>query len=260
MSRWRGVSILVTALSLLRAAAAQDSIDNSVPAPTFGTTVVLPAGLHGTIYFIPKKTTVLPDFHDGTLERIGELWTNTLNIPPRHWRAGFPGLTERFEWFAIDYTGRFWITAPGRYIFALISDDGSRLFLDNTPIIDNDCEHPPDIRIAAVNLQSGAHTIEVSYFQGPRDCLALVLAVAGADQTWNIFSTEKFKPPLNPQDWHDPDNSALTILPTTPGEASLTVSRLLQEIAKTEPQELILTKSDSARGCRRADPVRYCSN
>jgi PA14 domain len=86
---------------------------------------------------------------------VGEIWTNELNILPRHWRLGFPGLTERFEWFAIDYNGRFWIADAGRYAFALILDDGSRLFLDNTPVIDNDCLHAPDIRVAATQLEGG---------------------------------------------------------------------------------------------------------
>ena len=93
----------------------------------FGTTVVIPAGLRGSVYLIPKNTTVLPDFERDDIQRVGEVWTNELNIPPRHWRSGFPGLTDRFEWFGIDYKGRFWIANPGRYTFALLSDDGSTL-------------------------------------------------------------------------------------------------------------------------------------
>ena len=136
-------------------------------APIFGTTLVIPAGLHGTVYLIPNGTTVFPDFHDERLQRVGELWTNSLNVPPRHWSTGFPGLTDRSEWFAIDYDGRFWIDKPGRYAFALLSDDGSRLFIDNVPPIDNDCQHPPDLRIVAAKLEGGAHRLRVSYFQGP---------------------------------------------------------------------------------------------
>ncbi len=179
----------------------------------FGTTVVIPGGLRGAVYFIPENTMVLPDFEDDRVQRVGEIWTNELNIPPRHWRDGFPGLTQRFEWFAIDYNGRFWIANPGRYTFALLSDDGSRLFVDDTPVIDNDCQHPPDVRLAAVQLEGGVHKIRVAYFQGPRDCLALILAVAGPDHQWRDFDVSRIQaalqsrrmavPPL--AHWYRPD-------------------------------------------------------
>jgi hypothetical protein len=136
--------------------------------PTFGTTVVIPSGLRGEIYFLPKDTTVLPDFENSSLEPVGTIWTTTLNIPPRHWRDGFPGITKRNEWFAINYTGRFWIDKPGWYKFALLSDDGSNLYIDDQLAIDNDCQHPPDTRAARVLLSGGIHRIRVPYFQGPR--------------------------------------------------------------------------------------------
>jgi hypothetical protein len=128
--------------------------------------------------------------------------------------------TERFEWFAIDCSGAFWIEKPGRYVFALLSDDGSRLFIDNTPIIDNDCQHPPDLRIAALKLDGGAHRIRVSYFQGPRDCLALILAVAGPDQQWKVFDIQEFKPPSNPEEWHYPESSAFAVVLRSPKKLS----------------------------------------
>lgn len=246
-------------ITLLQALSAQQTVDQPPPVPTFGTTVVVPGGLRGTVYFIPKNTTVLPDFELGPVERIGEIWTETLNIPPRHWRAGFPGLTGRFEWFAIDYSGRFWIDQPGRYTFALLSDDGSRLFLDDIPVIDNDCQHSPDLRIAAAKLEGGGHRIRVSYFQGPRDCLALMLAIAGPDRKWRIFSTREFKPPSNPEDWHYPAANSTTLVPTMPEEASLTVHDLFQKLSDMNPDEKFAIKSASKSGCS-DQAVRICGN
>ena len=226
-------------------------------AATFGTTVVILAGLRGSVYLIPKNTTVLPDFERDPVQRVGEVWTNELNIQPRHWRAGFPGLTERFEWFAIDYSGRFWVADPGRYTFALLSDDGSRLFLDDTPVIDNDCQHPPDLRIAAVQLAGGGHRIRVSYFQGPRDCLALVLAVAGPDQRWKLFNVREFKPPSNPEDWHFPIASSLVLVAATPEEAALTMNGLAERLSGGDPTERFWVRSKTDRGCREP-AVRVC--
>lgn len=242
------VLVAATSVSIV---SGQEPVYSVPDSSTFGTTVVLAGGLRGSVYLIPKGTTVLPDFERDEVQRVGELWTETLSILPRHWRAGFPGLTKRFEWFAVDYDGRFWIENPGRYTFALISDDGSRLWLDNTPVIDNDCQHPPDLRTAAVKLDGGGHRIRASYFQGPRDCLALVLAIAGPDQRWKVFSTREFKPQSNPEEWHYPEANSVTILPTTPGEAALSMGHLLRQLSLGDG-------SSVSKGCL-APPVRSCS-
>lgn len=167
--------------------------------PTFGTTVVVPGGLLGVIYPMSPFSKFLPDFQ--WLNPLGVIYTSNLNIPPRNFREGFPGVTNRYEWFAIDYSGRFWIEKPGPYRFELTSDDGSRLYIDGQLIVNNDGIHPPETRIAGVTLAGGIHAIRVSYFQGPRDLVALVLRVAGPGEEWRIFSTEEFKPPSDPATW-----------------------------------------------------------
>jgi hypothetical protein len=245
-------AVLLAALMWLPRAFGQD-------AASFGTTVVIPAGLHGTVYLIPNDTTVLPDFQEEHLQRVGELWTNSLNIPPRHWRTGFPGLTDRFEWFAIDYDGKFWIDQPGRYAFALLSDDGSRLFIDNVPVIDNDCQHPPDLRIVAVKLEGGGHRLRVSYFQGPRDCLALLLAVAGPNGEWKVFNIQEFKPPTNPEDWRYAETSAVAIVRTKPEEAQLTKDKLFKRLAVADSLDKFeIVPKKRGRSCAEFAAVRSC--
>jgi hypothetical protein len=54
----------------------------------------------------------------------------------------------------------------------------------------------------SANLAGGIHTIRVSYFQGPRYAIALILGVNGpAENRWRVFNTNEFKPPANPEDW-----------------------------------------------------------
>lgn len=251
---------LSIALAIVSAISAHEARAQAAPPePTFGTTVVVPGGLHGTVYFIPKDSKVLPDFTSANIERVGEIWTNTLNVPPRHWRGGFPGLTGRFEWFAIDYNGRFWIERPGRYLFALLSDDGSRLFIDETPVIDNDCQHPPDLRLAAVQLEGGVHQIRVSYFQGPRDCLSLLLAIAGPDGQWRVFDATELKPPSNPDAWRFPEAGKMAIVPVTPAEASLNMTSLLERLVRADPAEKRLIDRKAGSGCFTAG-ARICTN
>ena len=131
--------------------------------------------LKGTIYAIPQGTGRIPDF--STLKPIGTIYASELNIPPTKFDQGFPGVTNRFEWFAIDYKGTMFVPRDGTYTFALVSDDGARLIIDGKTIIDNDGIHPPTRKEGGTFLKAGLHSIEVQYFQGPRYYVALQLLV-----------------------------------------------------------------------------------
>jgi hypothetical protein len=173
------------------------------PVAKFGTTVVINSGFRGLVYHIKRDSPRLPDFRK--LKPAGAaIYTTALNVPPQSFRAGFPGVTKRFEWFAIDYMARFWIENPGVYRFALVSDDGSRMYIDDREIIDNDGIHAALRRAGDVDLSSGIHQIRVSYFQGPRDEVALILQVAVPGERFRTFSTDEFKPPPNSDDWKLP--------------------------------------------------------
>jgi hypothetical protein len=167
----------------------------------FGTTVVISSGLRGNIYNLRRNTQRLPDFRKR--KPVGTIYTTSLAIPPQDFAQGFPGVTKRFEWFAIDYAGRFWIEKPGEYRFALNSDDGSKLYIDDELVIDNDGQHPPVERDGRAELHRGVHEIRISYFQGPRFHVALVLKVAGPGEPFRVFDTNEFKPPPNPEDWRE---------------------------------------------------------
>src|SRR5579862_9997190 len=148
------------------------------PTPVFGTTVVIPSGLRGLVYHLHRNRTKLPDF--AKMKPAGApIYTSSLNVPPQDFRQGFPGVTKRTEWFAIDYTGRFWIAQPARYNFNLLSDDGAKLYIDDEVIVDNDGVHQPLWKAGSVDLAGGLHSIRVSYFQGPKWAIALVLKIAG---------------------------------------------------------------------------------
>jgi hypothetical protein len=210
--------------------------------PTFGVTVVAPFGFCGRIYEMPEIRREEPDFlrdpdplGSGStmsptvvtrepvaictaklpkferLHPIGNIYTTRLNVPARQFWQGFPGVTGRFEWFAIDYTARFWIETPGRYSFRLLSDDGSALYIDERRIIDNDCIHAPMTVDGSVSLEGGIHEMRVSYFQGPRYHVALVLEVRVPGGQWRIFDTQDFKPPANPADWKFPNSANLDV-------------------------------------------------
>lgn len=186
-----------TAPLLLQAASVAPPQDK--PEYTFGTTVVSNSWLQGQIYVLKPDTSTLPDFK--RMKPTGTIYANMLNVWPQRFDEGFPGITDRYEWFAIEYSGRFWIEKPGEFRFSLLSDDGARVEVDEKLIVDNDGTHAPSALSGSAVLSRGVHTIRVSYYQGPRFTVALVLAIGPPGERWRIFNTDDFPPPLDPKEW-----------------------------------------------------------
>ena len=110
---------------------------------------------------------------------------------------GIPGVTNRTAWFGIDYHGEFWVATPGEYDFRLTSDDGSRLYIDDQPVIDLDSVHAALSKDGHMTLTAGKHTIHVPYFQGPPDSVALILQVkAPGEEKFRIFDLRDFTAPV----------------------------------------------------------------
>jgi hypothetical protein len=107
---------------------------------------------------------------------VATVYTDTLDIPERHFSDGFPGVSNRSEWFLIDYTGTFTASEYGSYDFRLYSDDGSYLYIDDKLVIENDGKHAPLSRSGSIPLSVGWHRIKVRYAQ-TNDRMALQLFV-----------------------------------------------------------------------------------
>jgi cytochrome c len=58
------------------------------------------------------------------------------------------------------------IAGDDNYVFRLVSDDGSRLWLDNKLLVDNDGMHGPQARDGEIMLKKGRHAIEILHYQG----------------------------------------------------------------------------------------------
>jgi hypothetical protein len=140
----------------------------------FGDSIPISNGLVGKIYLLPDTTTMLPEFD--TMPALKTLiYAKSIDIPDRDWSEGFPGLRDRFEYFGIRYRGNFQVLKEGRYNFRLISDDGSKLIIDDSMVVNNDGVHGDDAISGNIFLKNGIHTIRLDYFQGPRFEIALQL-------------------------------------------------------------------------------------
>lgn len=163
-----GLVLIFVMLNMLCASAMGQGSENP-----FGSATSNSISLKGDIYYLPDGASSLPDF--SSLTPVGSIYTTVLDIPTRSFTSGFPGVTTRFEWFALRYTGTFDVDTEGDYAFRLVSDDGSRLFIDGKKIIDNDGVHATQSASGNAYLTRGLHSIEVDYFQGPREEIALRL-------------------------------------------------------------------------------------
>lgn len=141
----------------------------------------------GQVFPLATDTQKLPTDY-AALSPVSVLYACEWDIPPRAWDQGFPGVAERFEWFAIRYAGAFRIATAGEYAFRLSSDDGSKLVIDGKQVIDNDGQHPPREASGKVQLGAGDHQMVLEYFQGPRFQINLQLWVTPPGKPEELFT------------------------------------------------------------------------
>jgi len=70
------------------------------------------------------------------------------------------------DFWGIRFKGFIEIKQDGVYSFSTISDDGSRLFVNNQKVIDNDGVHAPFTVSGKVELKKGKYPIMLDYFEG----------------------------------------------------------------------------------------------
>lgn len=140
----------------------------------------------GDVCFFEQHVTSLADIKD--CRPAATFYTNVINVPARRFTDGFPGISQRVEWFSIRYRGKLKVTATGTYKFRLLSDDGALLYIDGRCVINNDGQHAPTSREGSVALDAGLHDLFVSYYQGPRESIALQLFVTPQNGSERLLS------------------------------------------------------------------------
>ena len=155
-----------------------------------------PLDMCGDVYQLAPWTTNLPHFSE--LDAIAPLYASSYGVYSRFFTAGIPGVTSRTEWFGINYQGVFGIDRPGKYEFDLLSDDGAKIYVDGKLVASDDTIHPVQRFRGKIQLETGAHNLRISYFQGPRTEVALILQVKPPGKSWRLFDTRDFPSPDQP--------------------------------------------------------------
>lgn len=68
--------------------------------------------------------------------------------------------------FALTATGYIYLEKDDNILFQLSSDDGSRMWIDDRKIIDNDGNHGMEPKESEVALRAGYHALRIQYYQG----------------------------------------------------------------------------------------------
>jgi hypothetical protein len=75
------------------------------------------------------------------------------------------GVRTQNDNFGIKYTGYIDVPYDGTYAFYTNSDDGSRLYIGSTLVVENDGLHALQERSGAIGLKAGKHALTVVFFE-----------------------------------------------------------------------------------------------
>jgi hypothetical protein len=71
----------------------------------------------------------------------------------------------RADRFGLRFSGYVRVPESGEYRFSTNSDDGSRLWIGDELIVDNDGQHGPQDRHGLITLEAGHHPITIDFFE-----------------------------------------------------------------------------------------------
>lgn len=113
-----------------------------------------------------------PDFNKLTPVKTG--WTTKFRLAP---------ISPRKQNYAILFHGELEIPRSGKYTFYTCSNDGSRLYVNQKLVVNNDGAHGVQEKSGQVELKKGRHSIQVAFFQsGGTDYLQVFYAGPGRDK------------------------------------------------------------------------------
>jgi len=151
-----------------------DSVmDSEVTTSTTTTTLPRPGLLFEVFYFSQGGS--IPDFAN----RVPELVHTDKQVNYGSTGDSWPGLTQNDN-YAVRCTGQVMITASGEYEFSTTSDDGSRLTIDGTQVVDNDGLHGMQTRSGIQWLSGGMHDLVLEFFE-KSGAAGLILEYGGPD-------------------------------------------------------------------------------
>ena len=120
----------------------------------------LESGLRYTLYKNKSEPKTTDEMLKGeVLKKDGEC--NKINVV--HLSKGLD------ELFGVVFTGYLRVLKDGKHTYILGSNDGSKLYLDDQLLIDNDGRHSHEEKSVTLDLKAGFYKLRIEYFQGHLD-------------------------------------------------------------------------------------------
>ncbi|SFF26733.1 PA14 domain-containing protein [Spirosoma endophyticum] len=135
--------------------------------------------------------TSLPDFTTLTPVKTGVSSTPTIAV------------RNRDDSFGLRFIGYVSVPTDGTYTFYTNSDDGSKLLIGTTEVVNNDGGHATQERSGTIGLKAGLHALTVLYFEGGGDQTlsvsysgpGLSKQVIPASALWHVAANPAPQPP-----------------------------------------------------------------
>lgn len=164
-------TVAPTAAPTVAPTLAPTATPSPTPAPTTAPTVAPTATPSPTATPVPTAT---PAYKQGiryNYYTTAVSWTDVPDFPKM--APTKAGLLQNFSLvprtretdYGFMYEGYIYVPTAGTYTFYTYSDDGSRLWINNTLIVENGGVHSARERSGTINLPVGFHALRVSYFQ-----------------------------------------------------------------------------------------------
>lgn len=121
-----------------------------------------------TTYFFlvdPSINGISYKYFEGSWDRLPDVAGLQPLATGRVYDIDLRAIPHRGDEFGAQFSGLLNIENEGEYVFYLVSDDGSKLLIDDRLLIDNDGLHSAQEISGTVSLSSGRHKLEVWYFE-----------------------------------------------------------------------------------------------
>ncbi|MCP4837619.1 MAG: hypothetical protein GY895_22985 [Phycisphaera sp.] len=170
-------AVIDAAGTMLDEATVDIRIDNPRPP------VVVTGDVSGVLgrYYVLSAPGVLPDFEP--LEPYAESVWSRIDSPSTN---GEFADTGRADEVGVVWQG--WVDIPedGSWTFGMESDDGSRLWIGDDVVVDNDGLHGMVERTGSISLLAGKHPIRIAFFEngGGAGCIS---RVGGPGTTYDVI-------------------------------------------------------------------------
>ena len=113
----------------------------------------------------PQNNGVTWELYEGAFVKLPDFKKLTPVKSGRAQQIDLAGLDLPAHNFAMVFNGFLEITEQDEYTFYTSSNDGSRLYINDRLIVNNDGEHGATDKSGTVRLPAGRHRIRATYFQ-----------------------------------------------------------------------------------------------